>query len=176
MSLTEKLLQMDAAKIKELPEKEVKIKSLSEKMGEPIFFRCRAIDGKQYAEIQKQGIDLSKNGSLRNIDMHKVSILTVLSGVIEPDLKSKDLLAHFGAVSPKELIEKMLLAGEIADLKIAIEELSGYETEEDEEEGGDSEIKNLLAPIRPPESCISSSGTKVGGHKSTTICPPESKE
>lgn len=176
MSVIDKLLQMDAGKLTELPEKEIEIKSLSEKLGEPVFFKCRAIDGKRYAEIKRQGIDLSKKGTLKDIDMHIVHVLTILAGVVEPDLKNKALIDHYGVVTPKDLVEKMLLSGEIEDLRTAIEELSGYEPDDDEEDEGDSEIKNLLRPTETSALCTYSSGIRDGSQAGTTGYPPESSE
>ena len=57
-----------------------------------------------------------------------------IDGVLEPSLKDKRLLAYFGCVTPKELVKKLFLAGEIAELSNVITELSGYDKDEDEEE------------------------------------------
>ena len=44
-------------------------------------------------------------------------------------------MQHFNCVTPKELVKKLFLAGEIAELSNVVTELSGYDkTEEDEEE------------------------------------------
>ena len=63
-----------------------------------------------------------------------MQVLTVIDGVIEPSLKDKRLLAYFGCATPKELVKKLFLAGEIAELSSVITELSGYDKDEDEEE------------------------------------------
>ena len=96
---------------------------------------CQAIDGERYADIQKASIDLNKKGGVRNINLFDMQVLTVIDGVVEPRLKDKKLLQHFDCVTPKELVKKLFLAGEIAELSNVITELSGYDkTEEDEEE------------------------------------------
>ncbi len=134
MSLIDKLLQMDKAKIMEMPTREVEIPRLSEVLGEPFKVTCKAIDGERYADIQRSAIDLNKKGALRNINLYEMQVLTLIEGVVEPSMKDERLLGYFGVVTPKELVKKLFLAGEIAELSNVITELSGYEKTEDEEE------------------------------------------
>ena len=134
MSLIDKLLQMDKEKLMEMPTKEVEIPRLTEMLSEPFNVKCKAIDGERYADIQRSAIDLNKKGGLRNINLYEMQVLTVIEGVIEPSLKDERLLAYFGCVTPKELVKKLFLAGEIAELSNVITELSGYDKADDEEE------------------------------------------
>ncbi|NNG67345.1 phage tail assembly chaperone [Caldanaerobacter subterraneus] len=128
MSLVDKLLQLDAAKIK-MPEKEVEMKRLSKLLGEKVVFKIRAIDGQRYADIQRLAIDISNKGNVKDIDMYKLQVLTIIEGVVDPNLKDKRLLEHFNCTTPEELVKKLLLAGEITDLYNEITALSGYEVE-----------------------------------------------
>jgi len=128
MSLVDKLLQLDAAKIK-MPEKEIEMKRLSELLGERVVFRIRAIDGERYADIQRLAIDISNKGNVKDIDMYKLQVLTIIEGVVDPNLKDKRLLEHFNCTTPEELVKKLMLAGEITDLYNEITKLSGYEVE-----------------------------------------------
>ena len=134
MSLIDKLLQMDKAKLMEMPTREVEMPRLSEVLGEPFKVTCKAIDGERYADIQRSAIDLNKKGALRNINLYEMQVLTLIEGVVEPSMKDERLLGYFGVVTPKELVKKLFLAGEIAELSNVITELSGYEKTEDEEE------------------------------------------
>lgn len=134
MSLIDKLLQMDKAKLMEMPTREVEMLRLSELTGEPFKVTCKAIDGERYADIQRSAIDLNKKGGLRNINLYEMQVLTVIDGVVEPSLKDERLIGYFGCVTPKELVNKLFLAGEIAELSNIITELSGYDKSEDEEE------------------------------------------
>ncbi len=63
--------------------------------------------------------------------------MTCVEGIVEPDVKDKRLLEHFNAPTPKELLKKMLLPGEIAELHNVVNELGGYDRE-----GNEDEIKN----------------------------------
>lgn len=134
MSLIDKLLQMDKAKLMEMPTKEVELPRLSELTGESFKVKCKAIDGERYADIQRSAIDLNKKGALRNINLYEMQVLTLIEGVVEPSMKDERLLGYFGVVTPKELVKKLFLAGEIAELSNVITELSGYEKSEEEEE------------------------------------------
>ena len=134
MSIIDKLLQMDKAKLMEMPTREVEMPRLSEVLGEPFKVTCKAIDGERYADIQRSAIDLNKKGALRNINLYEMQVLTLIEGVVEPSMKDERLLGYFGVVTPKELVKKLFLAGEIAELSNVITELSGYEKTEDEEE------------------------------------------
>lgn len=70
------------------------------------------------------------NGSADNIDIYQMQTQTLLAGIADPDLKNKDLLEKFGAVLPGDIIRKLFLAGEIADLTAQITALNGYTTQE----------------------------------------------
>ena len=135
MSLIDKLLQMDNRTIMEMPKREVEVPRLTQVLGEPFKVVCQAIDGERYADIQRASIDLNKKGGVRNINLFDMQVLAVIDGVVEPSLKDTKLLQHFNCRTPKELVKKLFLAGEIAELSNVITELSGYDkTEEDEEE------------------------------------------
>jgi hypothetical protein len=95
------------------PEKEYKIKRLSTK-GD-VVFRLRALPYSRVAEIRK-------------VDEENQAIHIILAGVVLPDLKNGALLEKYDAVTPADLIKKMLLPGEIDDLALRVEQLSGYKT------------------------------------------------
>lgn len=137
MNLVEKLLSIDAGKLKR-PTGVFEVKRLSDLFGEKFELKCRAIDPEIHADIQKQGIDISKKGSVKDINMYQVKVLTIIEGVVEPSLKSPELLKHFGVPTPKELVRKLFLSGEVEDIYSKINELSGYESDDEDEE----EIKN----------------------------------
>jgi hypothetical protein len=117
MDTLELLLKAD---IPGLPEKEYKIKRLSVLCGAPVVFKLRALPYNRTAEIIKEQKD----------DMN---IHILLAGVIEPNLKSSELMSKYGAETPAELVKKMLLPGEVEDISRAVEKLSGYRTDTIEE-------------------------------------------
>lgn len=115
-------LQLLLSREKELPvqEKDVKIKRLSPKGQEPVVFSLRSLSYSRVCDIKRIGGD--------DVKLH-----IVLAGVKSPDLKNQDLIDHYGAATPLELLKTMLLPGEIEDLCIEIEKLSGYRTDTVEE-------------------------------------------
>lgn len=121
MSALDLLLKLDESKIKK-PIKQVEIKRLSEAAGEKVIFVCEAVSANKMAEIQEMVLDVKS----QQIDVQEMQLMTVLAGVREPNLKSKELLEKFHAPTPKELLQKLLLSGEITNLYNVISELSGY--------------------------------------------------
>mgnify|MGYP000259148792 CR=1 FL=1 len=117
MDTLDLLLKMD---IQDLPEKEYKIKRLSDLCGSPVIFKLRAIPYSRAMEISR--------AQMEDMEVH-----IMLAGVVEPNLKSPELMAKYNAATPAEMIKKMLLPGEIIDISRAIERLSGYRTDTIEE-------------------------------------------
>ena len=78
------------------------------------WFRIRELSFNKVREIQQMssGADFA------------AAIIT--AGVVEPNLRDERLQQAGGAVTPYEVVRKMLRAGEIEDLQAAIEKLSGY--------------------------------------------------
>lgn len=116
------VLQILLSREKELPvqEKGFKIRRLCRKGEEPVVFTLRSLSYGRVAD-------------LRRIGGEEMKLHIVLAGVKAPDLKNQDLLDHYGAATPLELLKAMLLPGEIEDLCIEIEKLSGYRTDTLEE-------------------------------------------
>ncbi|RXM75127.1 XkdN-like protein [Clostridium tetani] len=139
MNTVEKLLALDAGEL-QLPTKEVTLK-LGKLGGAEVTFLCKAVIPEKMAKIQDNLIEISKKGNIQGTNMGKNKVLTVMEGCSDT-FRNKDLLEHFNAPTPKELINKLLLAGEIDELYNTINELNGYERDEEEEEE-EEEIKNL---------------------------------
>ncbi|WP_034868573.1 phage tail assembly chaperone [Clostridium lundense] len=120
------LLKSDISKIKR-PTRKVKIKSLSDAFGEEIIFTLQAVPMSVYNSIQESCISL-EDDEINNIDTNKIQLLTVLEGIKEPNLKSKELMEHFKAHTPNELLEIMFndKPGEISALYKEINDLSGF--------------------------------------------------
>lgn len=131
MNLVEKLLKMDATPFTERETKEIEIKRLSEKFGEPFIVTVGAIDAERFIELSSEM--LGNNGKVDFSKSFNTNALLVCEGVISPDLKNKDLQAHFKAQTPKELA-KILFKGEISKLSNAITELSGFGSDDEDEE------------------------------------------
>lgn len=116
------VLQLLLSREKVLPmqEKEVKIKRLSPKGQEPVIFTLRSLSYNRVAEIKKIGGE--------DVKLH-----ILLAGVRSPDLKNQELLDKYGAATPLDLLKILLLPGEIEDLCMEVERLSGYRVDTIEE-------------------------------------------
>ena len=97
---------------KELPTARYKVDRLSQAAGREVVFTLRALPYGKVHDLERLTQD--------------ADVQILLSGCTEPDLKDTRLLERFGAVTPADVVKRMLLPGEIADLSAAVERLSGY--------------------------------------------------
>ena len=111
----ELLLRADLPDVrKTLPEKRMEVKRLTELAGEPVIFTLRGLTYQEIRDIQDK----------RREDQ---AVSAVLYACKEPDWRDQRLLnAAAGAVTPLDVIKARLTAGEIDELYIEIQKLSGY--------------------------------------------------
>ena len=132
MNIIDILMKIDAGTL-ETPKKVHKM--YVKKIGQVLDFEIQAINAEKATEIQQKGIKLEA-GNLTDIDVYKTKVLTIIEGC--PMFKDKSLREHFNCPTPKELINKLLLKGEVDDLVDAINDLSDLK----KIEKVDEEIKN----------------------------------
>ena len=132
MNIIDILMKIDAGTL-ETPKKVHKM--YVKKIGQVLDFEIQAINAEKATEIQQKGIKL-EDGNLTDIDVYKTKVLTIIEGC--PMFKEKSLREHFNCPTPKELINKLLLKGEVDDLVDAINDLSDLK----KIEKVDEEIKN----------------------------------
>ncbi len=114
-SVLDLLLRPDMPDVrKALPEKRMEVKRLSELAGEPVIFTLRALSYKEIRDIQDK----------RREDQ---AVSAVLYACKDPDWRDQRLLsAVSGAVTPLDVIQARLSPGEIDELYVEIQKLSGY--------------------------------------------------
>ena len=132
MNIIDILMKIDAGTL-ETPKKVHKM--YVTKIDQVLDFEIQAINAEKATEIQQKGIKL-EDGNLTDIDVYKTKVLTIIEGC--PMFKDKSLREHFNCPTPKELINKLLLKGEVDDLVDAINDLSDLK----KIEKVDEEIKN----------------------------------
>lgn len=98
---------------KDLPTKQVKVRRLSEAVGQDVVFTLQALPYGRIEDV-KQATDSS--------------MVILLAGLIDPDPKDAALNKRFNAATPKEMLQHLLLPGEIDELSIEVERLSGFRT------------------------------------------------
>ena len=127
VNILDLLLGSDIGEIK-LPTKQVEITRLSELFGKPFVVTCRALSPEKYEEVQDMALDVK--GKDVDVDVNLLQLFAVIEGVIDetgkPMLKNKELMAKFKAQTPKELVRKIFLSGEITNMYSEIAKLSGF--------------------------------------------------
>ena len=108
------------------------------KLGGEYTFPIQAIDPEVMSELQENLIKMNaKSSDVSMKGSYHKDCMVIIEGCPKV-FKNDDIKRHFNAATPKELVKKMLLSGEIKDLTAEIEKLSGYEPDEDKKE----EVKN----------------------------------
>lgn len=114
VSVLDLLLRPDLPDVRrELPEKRVEVKRLSRLAGEPVVFHLKALTYDQTRRVQDK-------------PRGEQAVQAVLLGCVDPDWKDKSLLAPGSVATPIDAIKSKLTAGEIDELYIEIQMLSGY--------------------------------------------------
>lgn len=118
------LMSLDRGKLEIKPIKKVKARNLSRIAGEDVFVTMTAISGDHYQSIAASAY--GKNGKIDPDRVYDVQALLVSEAVIDPNVKDPELLRHFQAATPKELVKLLFPGGEL--IKLAEEEasLSGF--------------------------------------------------
>lgn len=136
LNTVEKLLKLDAGKLK-TPEKIVKMK-LRKLNKQEFEFPCRAVDAEYVAELQENSIEFAE-GDIDRIRTYDAKVLSIIEGC--PSVfKNKELREHFGAATPKDLVSKLLVSGEMDFLKKEIDQLGGYDDKK--RKRNEDEVKN----------------------------------
>ena len=140
MNTIDLLLGIDKGKF-EKETKKIKVKSLSKKAGKDIFFTVKELTMDEFKKISDLATTKKRHG-ISETDEVKVAIDTILKSVVEPNFRDEKLLEYYEAETPKELVKKLLKAGEIMEVYREIEKVSGYNQDEDEQEKKEDDIKN----------------------------------
>lgn len=125
MSVLDILLEGTARNVQKTPqEQDYKVLRLSEELGQDVVFKLRGLSYNKCHELA---------------DMEEMDVLTVLAGVVEPNLQDVRLAVQYGllqegeswgrhGVTTHDLVKAMLLPGEISAMARFIQQLSGYRT------------------------------------------------
>ena len=130
MNTVELLLKIDAGKLAEVPTKTMEIKRLSKLNGQPFMVKIKALSGRRYLGYADMARD--SNGKVNVDKVCDANSLITCAGMVEPDMKSRELQEHFGARTPKDLVEKIFKCAEIGKIADEIAELSGYGNDTDD--------------------------------------------
>ena len=118
--------------------KEVIVSNRFQEDGKPVPFIIRPITQKENEQLIKKYTKRDKKGNETFDRTGYIHELTARA-VVFPDLKNTELQNAYGVLCEVELIKTMLYAGEFAELGEAVQELSGLDTDINEEI---EEVKN----------------------------------
>lgn len=125
----EMLLGADVGAIK-LPTKQYEIPRLTEAFGAPFIITLKALSAEKWEEIQDMALNIK--GKDVDIDSNLVQIFVVMESTYEDEaatklfFKNSELMAKFDAATPKELVRKVLISGEIVNVYSEVSSLSGF--------------------------------------------------
>lgn len=117
MNIIDLLLETDVEKLQAKHNKNYEIKRLSKALGEKFIITCYALTYEQVAHV----VEISNN----NIDM-KLNTVLETCRIEGKRFNNKELMDKFGVVTPKDLLSKLFLPGELFELYELIKDLSGY--------------------------------------------------
>ena len=127
LNILDALLGSDVGKI-ELPKKKFELKRLSEIYGAPFHVTLQAVSASKWEELQDMALKIE--GKDVDVDTKLLQIFVVLESTLDDTgkqiFKNMDLVKHFGCVTPKDLVKKLLLSGEIMSIYTFVSDLSGF--------------------------------------------------
>lgn len=133
-TLVDELMKVDAKKAGDLKKSTYHSKKLAEILGkEEVEITIREIPSRRINDLS--GYQYDRKGNMDYSKNFDAKLMSCVEGIIEPNLRDKELQAHFKCRSATELCEK-LFGFEVNYISDAIMKLS--DIEEDTEE----EIKN----------------------------------
>lgn len=131
-SLMEKLMKLDRNKLAEIPTAKIKAERLSNVAGDDVEITLKAISGNLYTSFVSRATN--KAGVFDYEKMYEAHAMIVAHGCVEPNLRDKELMKHFGAETPKDLAKKLFPGGELVKMSEKIGELSGFKVKEDSDD------------------------------------------
>lgn len=94
-------------------------------------FKISAMSNAEFSEYQKAATRIQK-GKKVSFDSKLFNETLVINHTLTPDFKNADAIKKAGCMTAAQLLNKVLLAGEIAELAERISGLSGFDQSMDE--------------------------------------------
>lgn len=105
-----------------------------DKNGNILKFKIKAMTNEEFEEIRKAAMRVSFSKGKRSLDfdVRRFNELIVINNTVDPNFKDAESIKKLGCVTPEQYLNKVLLAGEIAELAQQIQKLSGFGKDMDE--------------------------------------------
>lgn len=139
MNIVEQLLSYEASDL--VIRRSVFPMSLTKLNGQVFEFPIQALTTEQACMIQDSMLEVDSKTGKMHVVSYEAKVNTVIYGC--PDIfRNKQLLEHFNCPSGRDLVSKLLTAGELDKLKDAIDQLSGYDADDMQTDIDETELKN----------------------------------
>ena len=99
--------------------------------GNSLKFKIKAVPSDEFATLQKQCTVTRKKGKVE-FDSKKFNEQIAINYTIDPNFRDAEAIKKLGVLTPEQLLNKTLLAGELTALVEAISKLSGFDQDIDE--------------------------------------------
>lgn len=126
--LTEFLL---ANPVDTITEEVVVSKRIKDTEGNMLKFKIKPMLNSEYLEYQKQCTTPLKKGGI-DFNTKRFNQLIILNHTLEPNFREASLISAAGVATPEQLLNRMLLSGEIQVLSEQIRVISGFADSLDE--------------------------------------------
>jgi len=131
MNLIDKLMKADAAKADERLTGIFKSRQLARILGEKgtVDVEIRELSQRRKNDLISSAVE--SNGEIDVSKSYDANLKVLVAGVVNPDLKDKDLQEHFGCKMAIDLAEK-LFKSEVGDIAAEIFKLGTIDADEEE--------------------------------------------
>ena len=119
--------------------KEVIVSTRFVEDGKPVPFVIKPITQEENKVLIKKHTKQDKKKGIETFERPEYIAALTAAGVVFPDLKNAELQKAYGVLGESALLQKMLYAGEFAELAQAVQDLSGLEEDINEDI---EEVKN----------------------------------
>lgn len=99
--------------------------------GEILKFKIKAVNPEEFSDLQKQCTKIGKKGKM-NFDSKMFNEQLIINYTVDPNFKEAEVIKKAGCMTPEQLVNKVLLAGEVATLVEEISALSGFDKDLEE--------------------------------------------
>lgn len=118
-------------------EERVVSKRFKDEKGNPIPWQFGAVDGETEAKIRKEctkrlPVPGKKGMFMPETDYDLFNLKLAVKTIKFPDLNDAELQNSYGVMGAEALLQKMLLPGELAEVKKIVVEVNGFDIELDE--------------------------------------------
>ncbi len=96
--------------------------------GKPLKFKIKGMTNPEFESLRRRSTQIKK-GRKVEFDAQAFSTAVIINHTIEPSFKDADSISKLGCKTPEEYLNRVLLAGEIAELANQIQKLSGFDVD-----------------------------------------------